>query len=297
MATPNNETFTLLKGVSTLDISDGVKYIVSSFAGTGMPPARNLTQRGPLQDGATQVGYRLDPRYIRFSLLAIAGTTAAMHDRREELIGFLQPGALLNLRWTFSNSSGSVTRQIDCYYNGGLDMASETLTKYSARYPFELVAPDPTWYDPTGVTVTFPVSYSGTGGVVPRLIPMTVGSTSLGVSTTATLDGNNAAKAYPTIIVTGPVTDFKIVNNTTGEKLDFTGNSIGGANTWTIDTRFGYKTVTDQASANQISKLTTDSNLSTFHLEPGVNSLSVTGTGPSSATAVTMQYFPRFTGV
>jgi len=298
MAQPNGETFTLLRGVSTLDISDLVKYHVATFDGFGMPPVRRLTQRGPMQNGDSDVGYRLDPRYLRISIVALAATNAAMHARREELIGFLRPGNdVISLRWTYTDATGAQTMQIDTHYNGGLDMPSDSLTRYAGRYVFELRAADPTWYDPDGVSVQFPVSYTGTGGVIPRLIPMTLGSTSLSVSTTATLSGDNAWIAYPTITVVGPVTNFKIVNNTTGEKLDFTGNTIGGANTWTIDTRFGYKTVLDQTNTSQISKLTTDSNLATFHLEPGINSLTVTGTGPSSATAVTMQYNARYLGV
>jgi len=298
MAQPNGETFTLLRGVSMLDISDLVKYHIATFDGLGMPPVRRLTQRGPLQHGDTDVGYRLDPRYIRISVAALASTNAAMHDRRAELIGFLRPGSdAISLRWTYADTSGTQTMQIDTHYNGGLTMASDSLVRYAGRYAFELRAADPTFYDPDGVTINFPVSYAGTGGVVPTLIPMTVGSTSLNVTTTATLGGDNAWIVYPTFTIVGPVTDFKVVNNTTGEKLDFTGNSIGGGSTWTIDTRYGYKTVLDQSAANQISKLTTDSNLATFHLEPGVNSLSVTGTGPSAATVVTMQYYPRFLGV
>lgn len=297
MAQPNGETFTLLRGVSTLDISDLVKYHVVSFDGLGMPPVRRLTQRGPMQNGDTDVGYRLDPRYIRISVLGLAGVNTAMHDRREELLGFLRPGNdVISLRWTYADTSGTQTMQIDTHYNGGLSMSSDSLIRYAGRYTFELRAADPTFYDPNGVTVQFPVSYSGTGGTVPIAIPFFVGSTSLNVATTATLSGDNAWIVYPTFTIVGPVTDFKVVNNTTGEKLDFTGNSVGGGSTWTIDTRFGYKTVTDQSSTNQISKLTTDSNLATFHLEPGVNSLSVTGTGPSSATSVTMQYYPRYLG-
>jgi phage-related protein len=99
------------------------------------------------------------------------------------------------------------------------------------------------------------------------------------------------------VIVTGAATSLKITNTTTGDKLDFTGSTIGTGTVYTIDTRYGYKTVTDGAGANQLSKLTTDSNLATFRLIPGDNSINVTGTGLDSNSKIVLQYNTRYIGV
>jgi hypothetical protein len=85
----------------------------------------------------------------------------------------------------------------------------------------------------------------------------------------------------------GPITSPVITNAITGDKLDFTGTTIVGGASYTIDCRYGQKTVVDSAGANQISKLTSDSDLSTFCLLPdpdapgGANTLSASAGLPA----------------
>ncbi len=92
-------------------------------------------------------------------------------------------------------------------------------------------------------------------------------------------------------------------NETTGEKLDFTGTTVAAGHYYDIDCRYGRKSVKDEAGTNEIADLTSDSDLATFHLaaEPeaggGVNSLRLTGSAVTTATKVELTYDTRYLGI
>jgi len=123
---------------------------------------------------------------------------------------------------------------------------------------------------------------------------------SIGASKTITYNGSFLA--YPIVTIIGPITDPVLTNVSTGEDLDFTGITIAGGDSYTIDCRFGYKTVRNAAGANKRADLTAASDLETFHLgaDPevggGVNAFTLTGTGTDSNTLVTVAYRERFVG-
>lgn len=294
MPQPNGETFELLRGVTTLDISDLMNYHVIEFDGFGAPPLRRLTQRGPMQHGDSDVGFRLDPRTMRVSVLARASTPAGMHTDREALMGMLRPGNdAVKLRWTFQGKQ----RQIDCHLSGGLTLPSGAMVANNFRDVIELRASDPTWYDPNGGSVQFVQTGGGSPWAVPVVFPTNFGASNLAGSASINLSDVNAWDTFPLIYATGPVTNLVIVNTATGDKLDFTGSSIGGGVTYTIDLRYGYKTVIDSSAVNRIGQLTSDSNIATWRLIPGYNTITVTGSSISAATNIYIQYNTRYLGV
>lgn len=290
----NGHKFEILRKTQIVDLSDLVSYGVVEFDGFGMPIVRRLTQRGPLQNGDTDVGYRLDPRVIRVLVLAYAGNDAAIIAARAALIGLLKPGSdVISLRWTYDG----VSKQIDTHYAGGMTLPSIDWKLQHHRMGFELRAADPTWYNPEGTAITFAQTGGGTGMPMPFVFPMTLGASNLNVTQAIDLIGANAWDTYPTIIISGPVTNLVITNLVTGDKLDFAGLTIGTGTTYTIDLRYGYKTVVDQLGANQISKLSADSDLATWVLLSGANSVRVTGTSITSDTSITFEFNERFIGV
>lgn len=107
---------------------------------------------------------------------------------------------------------------------------------------------------------------------------------------------------YPVVTLYGPLSDPVLTNAATGERLDFTGHTIGSGDYYTIDTRYGYKTVRNSGGDNKIGELTSDSDLETFHLAPdqeaagGVNVISFGGTATGATTRAVITYYNRYTG-
>lgn len=289
-------TFQLLRGVDSIDLTDGVNYTLTAFDGLGASPLHRLTQRGPLQDGESDVGYRLDPRTI---ILAgyTHGNYTALNQNRATLLGFCRPTSPTNplkLRWTTPDGT---QRQIDVHTVGELGLPSGDWKVFGHRFAVQLRAPDPTFYDPAGGSVQFSQTGGGTAMLFPLSFPFGLGASSLDVAQVITLAGANAWDTYPIIYATGPVTDLILTNNATGEVLDFTGSTIGNGVTYTIDLRYGAKTVVDSSSVNRVSQLTTASNLATWRLVPGANSIRATGSSISAATSILVQYNQRYIGV
>jgi len=287
----------LSRGVE-YDLSDGADYLLTGIDGIGHAAVRRLSERGPMQHGETDLGYRLQPRRIALAIEARGGDRAAWLARREELMRILRAsGRALSLRL----SRGTWRRQIDCYLSGEMAMAADNLlAPLWQRVAVELVAPDPTWYDPAPVTL----EYSGGGGegtMVPTPVPTFVGASDL--DQTQVVNYAGTWETYPVVRILGPIQDAKIENTSTGEVLDFDGTTIAAGHYYEIDCRYGRKSVTDGAGANKIADLAADSNLATFHIGAhpdvlnGVNAIRASGLGVSSATRVRLTYYTRYVGV
>lgn len=105
--------------------------------------------------------------------------------------------------------------------------------------------------------------------------------------------------SYPVITINGPLANPVIANTNTGDVLDFTGGTVGSAEIWIIDTRYGYKSALSGTTSVE-RYLSNTSDLATFSLAPdpivtgGTNVITVSGSAMGSATAVTLTYYERF---
>ena len=126
----------------------------------------------------------------------------------------------------------------------------------------QLFAPDPTWTKPGSATAVVVASPGGSG--------------------TVNLVYSGDMPEYPVITLKGALTNPVLTNVTTGEVLTFAG-TISAAQTYTIDLRYGRKTVTRQDGTNKIGELADASDLATWRLEPapiaagGTNVITLTG--------------------
>jgi hypothetical protein len=282
------------------NLSDSVDYLLTGIDGIGAAPVARIAERGPMQHGESDLGYRLQSRRIALALLARGGDDAAWFARRSALMSiFRSSDSPVRLR--VSRDDG-VVRQIDCYLTGTMEMAPEVgLSPRWQRVGIELLAPDPTWYDPVGVTEIFALGAGGQAMDVPLAIPWSVGASTINATRQVSYAGS--WDAWPTVIITGPITNCVITNETMGDKLDFSGTTIGAGVSYTIDCRYGYKTVTRSDGANRVQDLTADSNLATFRVGAhpdvldGINSFRVQGTGCNAATQVVLQFYTRYVGV
>lgn len=436
-------------GTTTTLTGGGTTYRVL-MQNSGMAPVRSLTQRGPLQDGVTATGYRLDPRNLRLTFFFQAASLSAADDRRQTIYNIFRPrAALMTLEETLDNGD---VRRIDGRVTGTIDMPltpTQERIGVSQIFSVDFFCPDPTWYNPTASTTTFdttsepdwwlalntitsgqveehvetptqdqsidnsvsvadgqpftvyfrttagssPVSQeqpvqlydgtdlvlaaygagtnraliesfeatgffgtaqadyflisdgtnayayrdatlvdSGTGAIAldgTNALSVWRGNGSGGASwtpaipngaiynialseaqrtalisavngdysATGTISNAGNYPAYPIITITGPIADAVLTNVTTSETLDFDGITIASGETRVIDCRYGYKTVKDATGTNKIADLTAASDLAMFHLEPGNNAFTLTGTSTDANTKVTITFNTRYLGI
>ncbi len=283
----------------TYDLSDITTFIFIEESELGMAPVRRLTESGPLQHGASDVGFRLSPRKFRLKLAGNADDGTTLDTRRAALLNIFKPrNDPLQIRKTLNDGG---LRQIDCFWNGGLTFRSSERQGMSPVEVIELLAPDPTFYDPTAVAVNFGLTGGSGEFAIPLEIPWNIGSSVINQVKDITYAGTWLT--YPIITIYGPIEDAVITNETMDLKLDFTGVTIAAGTWYVIDTRYGHKTVTKNDGTNKIADLTDDSDLATFHLaaDPdaagGVNSVRIEGSGVTEATQVYMSYYTRYVGV
>lgn len=281
----------LIRDGATYSLSDGTISYLMGDDGWGHAPLTRHSERGPQQHGDSDKGYLLDPRVASLALRQVAESPDALDELRDTLVGLFAPTGTLALRWT----RGSRVRQIDVKLLEGLNMASEERGGWASQLTGVLLkANDPTFYDPAGESVLFALGGGSDALTIPHSVPMFVGASVIDATTVVNNQGN--WQALPHLIrITGPLTDPVIINETTGEVLDFTGVSIAdSAHGIDIDLRYGYKTVVDFDGLNAIQYLSSGSDLATWHLEPGANSIRVTGTAATMASQVEIAFYERY---
>lgn len=285
----------VLAGGAAHVLNDGVSYAVMGWMGLGLAPMTRLTNRSPMQDGVTDVGFRLAPRQFALRVTLLANSFIDHLARRQEFGSWFKPTvAALTIRVT--EPSGAV-RNIDCHVSGPLAFDSASMIGFDQEEVVPLTAPDPVFYDPVGKAQVFAL---GGGGAlaVPTSVPVSVGASTIDSVQVVSYIGT--WKATPIIRIVGPLTNPVITNVTTGEVLSFVGSAIAGGDYYEIDTRFAHKTVKDSAGVSQIAKLLSTSDLATFHIAPdweaagGSNSFHVTGTGAAMASSVTVYWNDKF---
>ena len=177
-----------------------------------------------------------------------------------------------------SNNLVSINRYINVRVLGGLTFDVDPVD-YHIRTVVQLRADDPTWYDSISInthTVTQPM---------------------FGNSYPVLNTGNWLS--FPQIQATGPITNLTITNSTTGQALNIPG-TIAAGTSYYFDLRYGYKTIwtgPNQTGTNVIDKISAASNLVTFAIDAGSNTLLVTGTGLTAASQVIFTWQNRYTGI
>lgn len=287
---------------TTYALSGGNPFYHVSMLGIGAPPLRRQQERGPFQHGTTDLGVLLDPRVISLVLFFQADTLAQADTHRDTLMEIFKPvydpagNPAITLRVT--RDDGEV-RQIDGHSLGPVDMPNtfdQERMGTSQRFGVQLYCPDPVWHSET--TTNLVARYSGLGFQIPLVVPWVSEAEIVSATENAIYDGT--WPEYPIIEITGPITDCVITNLTTGDVLNLTGTTIAGGVTWTLDLRYGYKTVVDGSGVNQVAALSADSDLATWSLVPaptapgGSNTIQFEGTGATTATLVVIRYYNRY---
>jgi hypothetical protein len=171
--------------------------------------------------------------------------------------------------------------------DGTLDFPQSERMGASQKLIVPLMAPDPTWYDPTQVSATTSLA-------------------SLPVTTSVYSAAGVTADDWPVIEITGPITNPVVNHFPVGDSIDFTGTTIPSGETWVIDLRPGYKKVYRKSdNANRMYALTTSSiryfgtlrmlnqKLAASYSQTG-NSFQVTGSASTGASSFKLLYYKRY---
>jgi len=103
----------------------------------------------------------------------------------------------------------------------------------------------------------------------------TAGVPSITIPQNTAVSNTGTATANPSITMAGPGAVTKITNVTTGAKIEFSGLTLASGETMTIDLSPGAKSISTTLRSSLLNLLTSDSNLSTFSLLPGSNTISL----------------------
>lgn len=280
-------------------LDDGTYCYWLGDDGLGMAPLHRLSERGPLQHGDTDKGFRLDPRIVRLVLSINANSQALLDVGRRNLIAIFRPANLLTLKLV----EDDMTFHLDCFYVSDMAMPSSERDGWNQNVVVTLKANDPAFYDPEGEGHSFVIEGGSDTCEVPTVIPMTIGIGATTVYITEAITNSGTMWAWPKIHIHGPIANPLITNDSTGEKLDFAGTTIAAGDYYDIDLRYGYKTVIDAAGVNQIAHLTNDSDLVSWHLgcnpevPGGINSVTVWGSGMTDASEVSLTWLTKYIGI
>lgn len=280
-------TYTL-NGTNTITTRLGSESFTFSYLGDqgfGLAPLHRITTRGPLQHGDSDIDFRLDPRILQIPILVKNESASAPKARhysiREALLKIFNPNSSGVLRVRIGTTDGTTTTVIDYQINvkvlGGLTFDIDPVD-YHVRTIVQLRADDPTWYDAT----------------VPDGRGVNYYNANINGTQVITTGGN--WPTFPIIRLNGPITNPTITNNTTGQSIAITATITAG-NWFDIDLSYGKKTVVENLGTNRISTVSASSNLATWSLIPGNNTIAITGSVTTAATNAAFTFFPRFTGI
>jgi hypothetical protein len=176
-------------------------------------------------------------------------------------------------------------RDLPCRYVGGLDGAVEDVPSLR-RFVAVFRAFDPYWRDVNATQVTIE---RGELGLWLPWPPVTVVSDDVFATVTVNNDGD--VQAFPVWTVSGPATSVSLTTDR-GDALTVA-FPINANETLTIDTRPGFKTVTDQDGNNRFSSLDVNED-SLFGFAVGVTQVSVSIVDPSPDSRVNLSWRRRY---
>lgn len=293
-------------------------WLLDVYDGLGLTETRRLAQRGVIQDGDTDLGWRREPRFLALGW-AIQGCSGRdWWDMRQEIQTIWRPRYNEPVVLTYYLPNGDV-RAADTYMEGEVDFKSaDRQDGKTGRIVVVAKASDPRLYDPTLYTLEFNLLATAGGLPIPFTIPIPIGADTIDASQTLIYAFGDplASVEYPLIYIFGPITNPIIENLTTDEKIDLSANGglvLGTSDFVVIDLsgkpRFDAKTIRDQDGNSMAQYLSTDSDLGTWHLSykgeklpddtfnpTGANVIRVRGTGANLNTRVLLRYYHRYEG-
>lgn len=276
----------------------GLTMYLTGSVGWGIPEITRITQRGPFQNGDSDIDYRINPRIINLPIVIPCSSYAEYADARVYLNRLFSPGNdTATLRQYVDESPYLLDQSIDVKISGAT--MDSTPNDFNVRAIIQLRADDPTWYGSNEEVLQLTQLQFGDPTPYPKPYPVPYGSYSVNNIVTITYNGD--VVSYPILQCIGPLTTLVIADGS-GRVISFT-DTIPALNTWTVDLRYGRKTVTDQNGVNKFGSLSISSDIVNFGLYPdpvfasGIQNFSVSATATTNDSMVIMYFNNRFIGV
>ena len=300
----------------SVNLNDRGNIRLLAYDGLGIPNTRRLSQRAPAQNGDTDLGFRIDPRFLDMVWFIQGQTLDQYYTLREQFLALWRPRDADAVQLVFSLAGGR-KRALDVNIEGALDYPSASRTHRQSQFGAILKASDYRLYDPDLRTVSFQLLQSSGGFPVTTPVPVPIGAGAINtVQTILYANGSRiAAPEFPIITIYGPIENPIVENLTTEEKIELTANGglkLASGEFVVIDLdgkpRRDSKTIRNQAGDSVSQYLTTDSDLGTFHLSyagerlpdgtynDGTNEIRVLGDNANLHTRIDIQYYDRYLG-
>jgi hypothetical protein len=275
---------------SQYSFTDPPDKVVISEEGTGNPEIDYITERGPFQHGETLEDFYLQPRIVQMVVRQNYCSRSEYWAGRTALINALRPnkgqGVLRKIL-----GDGTV-RDLDVYIleGPGFSPRGSVWDEWSFQEVLRFKAFNPLYYDPSVHAIN--IASSGDALTFPVTFPISFPN----VDFSPIVTYNGSWIEYPNIVITGPITNINVQNLTTGETLKLLCNVASGRIA-TFTLTYGSKSVLLEDGTNLVQYLSNDSDLATFHLEPGLNNLKISGGGVTVDTKIQFSWKERFLGI
>lgn len=273
-------------------------FMQPGATGLDMPPYLLFSDDSPNLDGSIFRSARASAREIMLPVFMYGVDRQHINQLKRKLFQALNPSrGFCYLRFTEGSNQ---TRQIACYYKGGMEGAEGTdVAGFTwAKYGLQFTAMDPWFYQdrPTSTRWNFGIGETFLSTTV-SFLPIKVSRGVMGGDGAGLVLSNPGdIEAWPIWELEGPIKSFAL-ESPTGETIRATVQSDGtdavpAGRVLTIDTRPGKKTVKDDQGTNYWAKLATNPQF--WGIQPGetlANINVVTGSGNAS---VTLTFLPRY---
>lgn len=266
-----------------------------SLTGAMTPEYTFVTERTPLKDGQQLKYIDVENREVDLIVLVRGNSEEDLWNRLNYLSNFFNPRQGQG-RLRVQTPTG-VTRDLVCYPSSGFRLSESSMTRTSVELHLTFLTIGPPYWRSISQTVkSFKLDNPPTFFPLP---PITLGGEA--IVSVFELDNFGHVSTQPVWKITGPGSDPKITNQTTGEYIALTNNggiTLDAGQFIVIDT--AQKTVTLNDGTNLMSRVDWES---TFFEIPnnGVfaegTSIKVEMTGATDESSIEVRYYTYFLGV
>ena len=251
-------------GTLTFNQTSGDRLVLSGISGADGAAIRPVVEPLAQRDGAIVGNAYLGALYPVLEGQIVSSSATGRNTLEDQLRGHLSSILRADGTWQWTPAGGSARQRTVRLFQPPMLGNEPGVTLRS--FQFGLICADPLAYSQTQTT-------SGLAGQ----------------GTAFTVTNGGTVETWPVLRVTGPATNPKVVNVTTGKTIELDASSYTVASGTYVDIDTRAETIVDSAGASQLSKM--DMTVSTFWpLKSGANSVRLDATGTGAGTRLDASY-------